>query len=88
MINHLSGEFLHFLFPGSSARYYLNVDRCAYYWDDGAAGNNIGGRKYVAGSRILSTDEKCSVVYELNEQRDVWEQVKKQINVTCTNTSC
>jgi hypothetical protein len=27
--------------------YYLNVDRCAYYWTDGAAGNNIGDRKYI-----------------------------------------
>ena len=54
-------------------RYYLNVERCAYYWADGAAGNNIGGRKYIGGSRVLSArlnSVKDCTVYGLMEARN------------------
>ncbi|XP_028414401.1 uncharacterized protein LOC114537548 isoform X2 [Dendronephthya gigantea] len=68
----------------SKVTYYLNVDRCAYYWADGAAGNNIGGRKYIGGSRILSVNQNCSVVYRLDEGEDVWNKVLYQTGVNCT----
>ncbi|CAB3990428.1 Hypothetical predicted protein [Paramuricea clavata] len=63
--------------------YYLNVDRCAYYWEDGAAGNNIGGRKYIGGSRILSAVKRCTIVDEMIDGNDVWTIVKNQSNVSC-----
>ena len=69
--------------------YYLNVDRCAYYWADGAAGNNIGGRKYIGGARVLSViNPPCSVVYDLVEQGDYWEPVKNQTRVKCEQNVC
>ncbi|XP_028410770.1 uncharacterized protein LOC114533451 [Dendronephthya gigantea] len=68
-------------------RYYLNLDRCAYYWADGASGNNIGGRKYVGGSRILSVGKNCKKVYELYEQTHQWMDVKNQSSVRCTPNS-
>jgi hypothetical protein len=63
-------------------RYYLNVDRCAYYWADGAAGNNIGGRKYIGGSRVLSAVKNCTVE-ELVEGKADWPVVPYQDNVSC-----
>ena len=66
------------------AYYYLNVDRCAYYWTDGTAGNNIGGHKYIGGGRVLSVFPACSKVYEYSEQELVWHEVKNdQRNITC-----
>ncbi|CAB3991426.1 Hypothetical predicted protein [Paramuricea clavata] len=74
-------------------RYYLNVDRCAYYWADGAAGNNIGGRKYIGGSRVLSAERKSvkdCIVYKLVEANDevsnenaTWQNVTTQSRVSC-----
>ena len=59
------------------------MDRCAYYWADGAAGNNIGGRKYIGGSRILSAVKSCTVVDEMIDGNDVWTVVKNQSKVSC-----
>ena len=62
--------------------YYLNVDRCAYYWANGASGNNIGGRKFVGGGRVLSAFN-CTVVYELKEQVAQWVPANNQSNIRC-----
>lgn len=65
------------------AYYYLNIDMCAYYWNDGPAGNNIGGRKTIGGEKILSVGNNCNTVYELKD--DVkWQKVSNQSEVTCT----
>jgi hypothetical protein len=61
----------------------MNVDRCAYYWADGAAGNNIGGRKYLGGSRIFTAVNNCTVVYELIEKENHWFKVKNQTKPSC-----
>ena len=66
-----------------AAYYYLNVDRCAYYWTDGAAGNNIGGRKYIGGGRVLSVFQDCLNVFEYSEQLLKWHEIAHQRNLTC-----
>jgi hypothetical protein len=71
------------LFLGGPVHYFLNVDRCAYYWDDGATGNNIGGRKYIGGSRVFAVVNNCTMVYDLIENEDKWEKVENQRNHTC-----
>ena len=63
--------------------YYLNVDRCAYYWADGAAGNNIGGRKYIGGSRVFTACNNCTIVYDLVEDDDRWDPVLNQTHHKC-----
>ena len=67
-----------------TAYYYLNIDRCAYYWVDGAAGNNIGGHKYVGSGRILSVFRNCSTVYECRErEKHSWKTINGQQDVHC-----
>jgi hypothetical protein len=61
----------------------MNVDRCAYYWADGAAGNNIGGRKYLGGSRVFAAVNNCTVVCELIEKENHWVPVKNLTKPSC-----
>ena len=73
-----------FFYIARPIHYYLNIDRCAYYWADGAAGNNIGGRKYVGGSRVFTTCENCTTVYDLVEHVHYWEPLQNQSEHKCT----
>ena len=54
------------MLTGQKVFYYLNVDRCAYYWGYGLSGNSIGGHKYVGGPKLLSTNKTCHTVYKLS----------------------
>ena len=73
-----------FFYIARPIHYYLNVDRCAYYWADGAAGNNIGGRKYVGGARVFTSCENCTTVYDLYEhEKDNWRPVQNQSDRKC-----
>ena len=74
-----------FLFIARHIHYYLNVDRCAYYWANGAAGNNIGGRKYIGGNRVFTACEKCTIVYDFVENEDYWDPVLNQTEHKCIN---
>lgn len=60
------------MLTGPPVFYYLNVDRCAYYWGYGLSGNNIGGHKYVGGPKLLSTNKTCNTVYKLNWTKYTW----------------